>query len=137
MNHYPSTTLPNGKTPRQLLLEFLKTPNLVLSVYGIRKFRLPGWANIPKQRCTTGNKFSPRARKAYMIGRDGSRIYYMWDPETNKVSRTSSVAWAKHGLIEAPSVIAPPATPGACIEAAQTSLAFMPGTVAWKDNKEI
>jgi hypothetical protein len=71
-----------------------------------------------------------------MIGRDGSRIYYMWDPETNKVSRTSSVAWAKHGLIEAPSVIAPPATPGACIEAAQTSLAFMLGTVAWKDNKE-
>jgi hypothetical protein len=39
-------------------------------------------------------------------------------------------------LIEAPSVIAPPATPGACIEAAQTSLAFMLGTVAWKDNKE-
>jgi hypothetical protein len=35
----------------------------------------------------------------------------MWDPETNKVSRTSSVAWAKHSLIEAPSAKAPPATP--------------------------
>jgi hypothetical protein len=35
----------------------------------------------------------------------------MWDPETNKVSRTSSVVWAKHSLVEAPSAIAPPATP--------------------------
>jgi hypothetical protein len=46
-----------------------------------------------------------------MVGRDGSRIFYMWDPETNKVSRTSSVVWAKHSLVEAPSAIAPPATP--------------------------
>jgi hypothetical protein len=35
----------------------------------------------------------------------------MWDPETNKVSRTSSVVWAKHSLVEALSAIAPPATP--------------------------
>jgi hypothetical protein len=113
MNHYPSTALPDGKTPRQLLLEFLKTPNPVPSVYGIRKFRQPRWVHIPKQRRITGDKFSPRARKAYMVGSDGSRIFYMWDPETNKVSRTSSVAWAKHGLIEAPSartISAPPDT---------------------------
>jgi hypothetical protein len=110
MNHYPSTALPDGKTPRQLLLEFLKTPNPVPSVYGIRKFGQPRWAHIPEQRRVTGDKFSPRARKAYMVGRDSSRIFYMWDPETNKVSRTSSVAWAKHGLIEAPSAKAPPTT---------------------------
>jgi hypothetical protein len=35
----------------------------------------------------------------------------MWDPKTNKVSRTSSVVWAKHSLVKAPSAIAPPATP--------------------------
>jgi hypothetical protein len=35
----------------------------------------------------------------------------MWDPETNKVSCTSSVAWAKNSLVEALSTIAPPATP--------------------------
>jgi hypothetical protein len=34
----------------------------------------------------------------------------MWDPKTNKVSRTSSVAWAKHSLVEALSAKAPPAT---------------------------
>jgi hypothetical protein len=92
INHYLSTALPDGKTPRQLLLEFLKTLNLVPSVYGIRKFGQPGWAHIPEQRRITGDKFSPRSRKAYMVGRDGSRIFYMWDPKTNKVSCTSSVA---------------------------------------------
>jgi hypothetical protein len=111
INYYLSTALPDGKTLQQLLLEFLKTPNPVPSVYSMRKFRQTGWAYIPKQRCITGDKFSPRARKAYIVGRDGSRIFYMWDPETNKVSRTSSVAWAKHSLVEAPSAKAPPATP--------------------------
>jgi hypothetical protein len=110
INHYLSTALANGKTLQQLLLEFLKTPNPVPSVYSIRKFRQPRWAHIPEQRRITGEKFSPRARKAYMVGRDSSRIFYMWDPKTNKVSRTSSVAWAKHSLIKAPSAKAPPAT---------------------------
>jgi hypothetical protein len=50
MNHYPSTALPDGKTPRQLLLEFLKTLNPVPSVYGIRKFGQPGRAHIPELR---------------------------------------------------------------------------------------
>jgi hypothetical protein len=40
----------------------------------------------------------------------------MWDPETNKDSRTSSVAWAKHSLVEALSAIAPLSTPNTAFQ---------------------
>jgi hypothetical protein len=39
------------------------------------------------------------------VGREGSRIYHMWDSETGKVHRTSSVTWAKHELVKLPQAL--------------------------------
>jgi hypothetical protein len=100
MNHCPTTAIPNGKTPRQLLLEFMNIPNPIPNLYALRTFGEPGWVHIPEQRRTQGDKFSPRATKQYFVGREGSRIYLMWDSTTNKITRTSSVKWAVAPLRE-------------------------------------
>lgn len=88
-NLYPTTALPDGKTPRQKLLESLKVANPIPDLYAVHRFGAPGGL----QRRVQAEKFEPRAVKAYYVERDGSRIYYMYVPETNKVIRTSSVAW--------------------------------------------
>jgi hypothetical protein len=41
----------------------------------------------------------------YFVGREGSRIYHMWDSATGKVYRTSSVTWAKHKLVKLPQAL--------------------------------
>jgi hypothetical protein len=85
INHYPTTAVPDGKTPRQLLMEHMGTPNLVPNLHSIRKYGELGFVHIPEQRRVQGDKFSARAFKAYFVGREGSRIYLMWDPASNKV----------------------------------------------------
>jgi hypothetical protein len=100
MNHCPTTAIPSGKTRRQLLLEFMNIPNPVPNLYALRKFDKPGWVHIPEQRRAQGDKFLPRATKQYFVGREGSRIYLTWDPDTKKVTRTSSVKWIAAPLRE-------------------------------------
>jgi len=98
INHYPTTAVPGGKTPRQLLMEYMGTPNPVPNLHSIRKYGELGFVHIPEQRRVQGDKFSARAIKAYFVGREGSRIYLMWDPISNKVIRTSSVKFANAPL---------------------------------------
>ena len=98
INHYPTTVVPGGKTPRQLLMEYIGTPNPVPNLHSIRKYGELGFVHIPEQRRVQGNKFSARAFKAYFVGREGSRIYLMWDPVSNRVIRTSSVKFANAPL---------------------------------------
>jgi hypothetical protein len=98
MNHWPTTAIPDGKTPRQLLLKFMNTLNPIPNLYALRKFGEPGWVHISEQRRNQGDKFLPRATKQYFVGREGSRIYLMWNPDTNKVTRTSSVKWVNAPL---------------------------------------
>jgi hypothetical protein len=100
-NHYPTTAIPDGKTPRQLLLEHIGAANPVPDLYSFRKFGEPGWVHIPKERRVQGEKFAPRAIKMYFIGREGSRIYLMWNPETQKEVRTTSVTFASAPLLDA------------------------------------
>jgi hypothetical protein len=100
MNHCITTAISSGKTPRQLLLEYMNNPNPVPNLYALRKFGEPGWVHIPEQRRAQGDKFSPRATKQYFVGREGSQIYLMWDPDTKKVIRTSSVKWIATPLRE-------------------------------------
>jgi hypothetical protein len=76
-NYYPTTAIPDGKTPRQLLLEHMGAANPVPNLYSFRKFGEPGWVHIPKERRVQGKKFAPRAVKMYFIGRKSSRIYLM------------------------------------------------------------
>jgi len=92
-NLYPTMALEDRKTPRQKLLECLQVANPIPNLYSIHKFGAPSWLHKPVQRRVQAEKFEPRAIKAYYVGRDGSRIYYMYVPETNNVIRASSVAW--------------------------------------------
>jgi hypothetical protein len=101
LNHYPTTSVPDGKTPRQLLLEHMGAANPVPNLCSFRKFGEPGWVYIPKDRRVQGEKFAPRAIKMYFIGREGSRLYLMWNPETQKEVRTSSVTFASAPLLDA------------------------------------
>jgi hypothetical protein len=100
INHYPTTAVAGGKTPRQLLLEYMNTPNSVPNLYSLRKYGELGYVHIPEQCRVRGDKFLPRAIKAYFVGREGSRIYLMWDPAAQKVIRTSSVKFANAPLRE-------------------------------------
>ena len=105
LNHYPTTAVPCGKTPRQMLLEHMKVANPVPSLHSVRTFGEPGYVHIPVQKRVKSAKFQPRATKMYFVGREGSRIYHMWDSETGKVHRTSSVTWAKHELVKLPQAL--------------------------------
>ena len=102
INHYLTTALAKGKTPRQMLLEYMDTPNPVPNLCALRKFGEAGWVHIPEQRRVQSDKFSARATKAYFVGREGSRIYLMWDLDHQKLIRTSSVKWASAPLLEVP-----------------------------------
>jgi hypothetical protein len=77
MNHCPTTAIPNSKTPRQLLLEFMNIPNTILTLYALCTFGEPGWVHIPEQRRKQGDKFSSCATKQYFVRRKGSHIYLM------------------------------------------------------------
>jgi hypothetical protein len=91
LNHYLTIAVLCGKTPRQMLLEHMKVVNLVPNLYSVRTFGEPGYVHTPVQKRVQSAKFQPRATKMYFVGREGSRIYHMWDSETGKVHRTSSV----------------------------------------------
>jgi hypothetical protein len=75
--------------------------NLVPNLCSFCKFGEPGWVYIPKERRVQGDKFALRATKMYFIGREGSRIYLMWNPEAQKEVRTSSVTFASAPLLDA------------------------------------
>jgi hypothetical protein len=94
LNYYLTTAVPDDKTPQQLLLEHTGAANPVPNLCNFRKFGEPGWVYIPKERRVQGEKFAPRATKMYFVGREGSRIYIMWDPVAKKVVRSSSVTFA-------------------------------------------
>jgi len=66
-------------------MEYIGTPNLVPNLHSIRKYGELGFVYIPKQRRVQGDNFSARAIQAYFVGREGSRIYLMWDLNSNKV----------------------------------------------------
>jgi hypothetical protein len=100
LNHYPTTAVPCGKTPRQMLLEHMKVVNPVPSLHLVRTFGEPGYVHTPVQKRVQSAKFQPRATKMYFVGRKGSRIYHMWDSETGKVHRSSSVTWTKHEVVK-------------------------------------
>jgi hypothetical protein len=91
LNHYLTTAVLCGKTPWQMLLKHIKVVNLVPSLHLVRTFGEPGYVYTPVQKRVQSAKFQPRATKMYFVGREGSRIYYMWDSATGKVYRTSSV----------------------------------------------
>jgi hypothetical protein len=66
-----------GKTPRQLLLEYMNTPNLVPNLYSLHKYGKLGYVYILEQCRVRGDKFLPRVIKAYFVGCKGLRIYLM------------------------------------------------------------
>jgi hypothetical protein len=74
--------------------------NPVPNLYFFRKFGEPSWVHIPKERRVQGEKFAPRAIKMYFIGRESSCIYLMWNPETQKEVRTSSVTFASAPVLD-------------------------------------
>jgi hypothetical protein len=102
LNHTPTTAVADGKTPQRLRLEHMKVVNPVPNLHSFRRYGETGYVHTPAQKRVQSAKFEPRATKMYFVGRDGSRIYLMWDPKTDSVHRTSSVGWAKHELVEAP-----------------------------------
>jgi hypothetical protein len=94
LNHYPTTAVTDNKTPQQLLLEHTGAANPVPNLCSFRKFGEPGWVHIPEERRVQSKKFAPRAQKMYFVGREGSRIYLMWDLNARKVVRSSSVVFS-------------------------------------------
>jgi hypothetical protein len=93
LNHTPTTAVPDDKTPRQLVLEHMQFANLVPNLSSIRVYRELGFVHRPAQRRVKGARFDSRATGTYFVGREGSRIYLMWDPVTATVHQTSSVTW--------------------------------------------
>jgi hypothetical protein len=73
LNHYPTTAVPCGKTPCQMLLEHMKVANPVPSLHSVRTFGEPGYVHTPVQKRVKSAKFQPRAMKMYFVGREGSR----------------------------------------------------------------
>jgi len=123
-NHYPTTAIPDDRTPRQLLLEHMGAANPVPNLYSFRKFGEPGWVHIPKERRVQGENFAPRAIKMYFIGRESSHIHLMWNPETQKEVRTASVTFASapllHASIERATALHLPPEPGPTLSPPQT-----------------
>ncbi|KAI0568520.1 Integrase core domain protein, partial [Pyrenophora tritici-repentis] len=98
LNHSVSSAVLDIKTPRQLLFEHMKVANPVPNLCSFRTFGEAGYVHQPVQRRVQSAKFEPRSVKMYFVGREGSRIYLMWDPVTQSIHRTSSVAWPKHDV---------------------------------------
>jgi hypothetical protein len=88
-----------------MLLEHMKVVNPVPSLHSVRTFGEPGYVHTPVQKRIQSAKFQPRATKMYFVGREGSRIYHMWDSATGKVHCSSSVTWAKHELVKLPQAL--------------------------------
>jgi hypothetical protein len=102
LNHTPTVAVPDGKTPQQLRLEHMGVANPVPNLHSFRQYGETGYVHKSAQRRVQSAKFDTRGTKMYFIGRDGSRIYLMWDPASNSVVRTSSVTWVKQQLSPAP-----------------------------------
>ncbi|KAF7441807.1 hypothetical protein A1F99_136590 [Pyrenophora tritici-repentis] len=98
LNHSVSSAVPDSKTLRQLLLEHMKVAKPVSNLSSFRTFGEAGYVHQPVQRRVQSAKFEPRSVKMYFVGREGSRIYLMWDPVSQSIHRTSSVAWPKHDV---------------------------------------
>jgi hypothetical protein len=81
LNHYPTTTVPCGKTPPQMLLKHMKVVNPVPSLHSVRTFVEPGYVHTPVQKRVQSAKFQPCATKMYFVGREGSRICHMWEAQ--------------------------------------------------------
>jgi hypothetical protein len=105
VEHYPKTAVSCGKTSHQMLLEHMKDVNPVPSLHSVRTFGEPGYVHTPVQKRVQSAELQPRASKMYFVGREGSRIYHMWDSVTGKVHRSSSATWAKHGLVKPPQAL--------------------------------
>ena len=76
LNHYLTTSVPLGKTPRQMLLKHMKVVNLVPNLHLVRTFGEPGYVYTPVQKRVKSVKSQPRATKMYFIGCKGYCIYH-------------------------------------------------------------
>ncbi|KAA8610832.1 hypothetical protein PtrV1_14039, partial [Pyrenophora tritici-repentis] len=85
LNHSVSSAVLDSKTPRQLLFEHMKVANPVPNLCSFRTFGEAGYVHQPVQRRVQSAKFEPRSVKMYFVGREGSRIYLMWDPVTQSI----------------------------------------------------
>ncbi|KAG9386150.1 hypothetical protein A1F94_002900 [Pyrenophora tritici-repentis] len=90
LNHSVSSAVPDSKTPRQLLFEHMKVANPVPNLCSFRTFGEAGYVHQPVQRRVQSAKFEPRSVKMYFVGREGSRIYLMWDPVTQSIHQTEA-----------------------------------------------
>jgi hypothetical protein len=102
LNHTPTTAVLDDKTLRQLVLEHMQFANPVPNLSSIRKYGELGFVHRPAQRRVQGAKFDSRATEMYFVGREGSRIYLMWDPVTATVHRTNSVTWPGQDSVAKP-----------------------------------
>jgi len=89
LNHTPSQVL-DGKTPQQLRLESMGVADPIPNLHSFRSYGETGY--VHREQRQKGAKFDGRAVPMHFVGREGSRIYLMWDPQTRKVNRSSSVA---------------------------------------------
>ncbi|KAG9378216.1 hypothetical protein A1F94_011332 [Pyrenophora tritici-repentis] len=63
----------------------MKVANPVPNLCSFRTFGEAGYVHQPVQRRVQSAKFEPRSVKMYFVGREGSRIYLMWDPVTQSI----------------------------------------------------
>jgi hypothetical protein len=99
LNHTPSQVL-DGKTPQQLRLESMGVADPIPNLHSFRSYGETGYVHGEQRQ--KGAKFDGCAVPMHFVSREGSRIYLMWDPQTRKVNRSSSVAWASHQIAEIP-----------------------------------
>jgi hypothetical protein len=72
-------------------------------ISNLQSFRSCGETGyVHREQRQKGAKFDGRPVPMHDVGREGSWIYLMWDPQTRKVNRSSSVAWASHQIAEMP-----------------------------------
>ncbi|KAG9375706.1 hypothetical protein A1F94_013762 [Pyrenophora tritici-repentis] len=90
LNHSVSSAVLDSKTPRQLLFEHMKVANPVPNLCSFRTFGEAGYVHQPVQRRVQSAKFEPRSVKMYFVGREGSRIYLMWDPVTQSIHQAEA-----------------------------------------------
>ena len=81
----------NGKSPAQLIAEALGwTPALPyvgnLRAYGCAAF-------VFDHDVTRSQKFAPRGNKGFLVGYEGTNIYRVWFPSTDKVVRSTNVTF--------------------------------------------
>jgi hypothetical protein len=74
--------------------------DLIPNLHSFRSYGETGY--VHREQRQKGAKFDGRAVSMHFVGREGSWIYLMWDPQTCKINRSSSVAWASHQIEEIP-----------------------------------